>query len=96
MQHPDAGLGVFASEQIRKVLQVSWWKRPWHRLRKPNDGIVLATFPLQAAITPQTILSDPVLGQNYQELLDIGMQHPVMHRANALLSLPVMLLQFFF
>ena len=38
----------------------------------PNYGIVLATFPLQAAITPKTIISDPVLGDTYQELLDIG------------------------
>ncbi len=73
LQHPDAGLGVFASEEVQKTLQVSWWKRPYYRFRKPNDGIVLASFPLQAAITPQTILSDPVLGQTYKELLDIGM-----------------------
>lgn len=41
-------------------------------MRKPNDGIALANFPLQATITPQTIVSDPVLGPTYQELLDIG------------------------
>lgn len=70
--HPSAGLGVFASDDICKPLHVSWWKLPWYRIYKPNDGIVLASFPLQAAITSQTILSDPVLGQTYQELLDIG------------------------
>lgn len=67
-----AGLGVFASEGVRGALHVSWWKWPWYRVRKPNDGIVLATFPLQAAITPKTIISDPVLGGMYQELLDQG------------------------
>ncbi|KAL0023620.1 hypothetical protein WJX77_008160 [Trebouxia sp. C0004] len=72
VEHLDAGLGVFASEEVQKTLQVSWWKRPYYRFRKPNDGIVLASFPLQAAITPQTILSDPVLGQTYKELLNIG------------------------
>lgn len=73
LQHPSAGLGVFASDGICKPLHVSWWKLPYYRIYKPNDGIVLASFPLQAAITSQTILSDPVLGQTYQELLDIGM-----------------------
>ena len=72
LQRPDAGLGVFASREVQKTLQVSW-KRPYYRFCKPNDGIVLASFPLQAAITRQTILSDPVLGQTYKELLDIGM-----------------------
>ncbi|KAL3140376.1 hypothetical protein ABBQ38_004637 [Trebouxia sp. C0009 RCD-2024] len=71
-QHAEAGLGVFASDSVWKPLQVSWWKQPWYRWRKPNDGIILATFPLHAAITPQTILSDPVLGSTYQELLNIG------------------------
>ncbi|KAA6422499.1 MAG: hypothetical protein FRX49_07674 [Trebouxia sp. A1-2] len=70
-ERPDAGLGVFASREVQKTLQVSW-KRPYYRFCKPNDGIVLASFPLQAAITRQTILSDPVLGQTYKELLDIG------------------------
>ena len=72
LQHPEAGLGVFASDGIWKPLHVSWWKRSWYSWQKPNDGIILASFPLQAAVTPQTILTDPVLGSMYQELLSIG------------------------
>ena len=72
MQQANAGLGVFASSGIHNQIHVSWWKWPWYRLRKPNDGVVLATFPLQAAITPKTIMADPVLGDTYQELFEIG------------------------
>ena len=39
---------------------------------------MLASFPLQAAVTPQTILSDPVLGQTYKELLNIGMWYDIL------------------
>ena len=75
LQRPEAGLGLFASDGIWKPLHVSWWKRPWYSWQKPNEGIILASFPLQAAMTPKTILSDPVLGPSYQELLSIGKKY---------------------
>lgn len=87
LQHPEAGLGLFASDGIWKPLHVSWWKRLWYSWQKPNDGIILASFPLQAAVTPQTILADPVLGSAYQELVSIGkMLMPVFKTENIQLN----------
>ena len=76
LQQAKSGQGVFASDGVWKRLRVTWWKRPWYSWSKPNDGIILATFPLHAAVTPQTILADPVLGSTYQELLSVGMLQP--------------------
>ena len=71
MQASRAGLGVYASEQVKDKFRRSWraWAASWFW---SSRDVVLARFPLQSTVTARTITADDKLGNAYKQLLDTG------------------------
>jgi hypothetical protein len=50
-----------------------WWSRAWHRLRRSaEDDVTLATFPAAGMLSAQTAMQHPLLGPDFQRLLQDG------------------------
>lgn len=72
VQNPQAGLGVYAKHsELEERLKKGWWQwlTSWTR---PTKDFVLATVPLDHAITAKTIVADETLGPLYQQFLIDG------------------------
>lgn len=46
--------------------------RAWHWLRRDDDDVVIAAFPLAATLSAETAVQDEMLGPDIQRLLQDG------------------------
>lgn len=60
---------------VRTGLPVTdgWWSRAWHQLRRSvENDVALATFPAAGMLSAQTAMQHPLLGPDFQRLLQDG------------------------
>ena len=75
LQNPEVGLAVYpAQADVEERLTKGWWQWATSWMRSPKD-FVLATVPLDHAVTVKTIVADVKLGQEYEQLLRDGTSH---------------------
>lgn len=83
LQDPFAGCGIYANQQCMSSLRRPWWKKLW----PAGKEVVIASFPLETAITTEAsaIISSPGLGSVYQSQLNKGVQNLELHPCKSLL-----------
>ena len=60
----DAGLGLFSRVDVKASKSNGWWR--WWPRAGGNEPKTVARFPLNAAITADTVCQDPDLGHTYR------------------------------
>lgn len=67
---PGAGLSLTRSHDA--AVAGGWLSRAWHWLRPASDDVTIAAFPLVTTVSAATATQHPLLGPDFQRLLQEG------------------------